>query len=657
MANNIVADAFIELRAQTKEFDKALNDISKKLKKGIDLNIGTKVSEKQVKALEESLKLKPLNLESAGKTFGTSTSKAIEDQSRSVGRSIGAEVIGEIAGNSIIGRGIANQVSKGFKNLPANSLQPLTSSRTASPQLDKVAKLSELGEFTNIDFDSSTKVFKLLDSQLAAGKLSLEQYEQKFANFKAFIGQNNKALANEFKFLGKNLSLASNSSKLAKLDSPGWKDFGRSIKGAGSSLTGFVAKATPVIAVTAGITAGLVKSAQAASKYADTIDNLSKQYSLSLITTQSLKQLTEEAGLSFDTFGGIVTKLRTTQAEAIAGNKTFAESYKAIGLSIEDIATLSPEELLETVSTKLAAGASNAAVYAAGTKLLGEQFGRLQPILNQIGTKGLYGVNQELAKYNDTVDEIVGRDVAGQYWERIGRSFKKFGRDLGGGVLISLPGDYGAALQDALDKRQAQLEIEQEITNQQIEQAGILRNKDSQKQLETERNRLADIKQGNAFYFQQQSILKKTYDRELLLYSLRSSSLGKAVQNLTNGQKYLKTLESQETALIRVNEYYSKQLDIVNRIKGTLTTVAGSALIDAFQQTAVNPSVSSGEFTAAGGPGLNNSRGIEQVVRGSERAIIAAGYQIEKVSTAINLLTEQVEKLKDKLGEPPSPIY
>ena len=69
MANNIVADAFIELRAQTKEFDKALNDISKKLKKGIDLNIGTKVSEKQVKALEESLKLKPLNLESAGKTF------------------------------------------------------------------------------------------------------------------------------------------------------------------------------------------------------------------------------------------------------------------------------------------------------------------------------------------------------------------------------------------------------------------------------------------------------------------------------------------------------------------------------------------------------------------------------------------------------------
>ena len=142
---------------------------------------------------------------------------------------------------------------------------------------------------------------------------------------------------------------------------------------------------TAVAATTAAAVAGgkaFVDGAKATAAYGDKIDKTSQKLGISKKAYQELDYVMNLAGTSMDSMGMGMKTLTNQISAAQKGNKDAIKNFKALGISLNDIKTLSQEDLFK----KTIAGLQN---MEAGTKrsaLANKVFGRsgqeLQPLLN-----------------------------------------------------------------------------------------------------------------------------------------------------------------------------------------------------------------------------------------------------------------------------------
>lgn len=177
------------------------------------------------------------------------------------------------------------------------------------------------------------------------------------------------------------------------LDTAGFKS---GLKDARSALGGFASKLAGAfgISISVGAVTGAVEKILA---YGKRIDDLSQRYQVNAGALQRLGNAAELNGSSLDGVAQGFNKLEISQSRALGGNQHMIKAFAALGVSVDDLRKLSPEEIM----AKLGKSSMNAADMVA---VLGKAALSLRPTLE--------GVANGTIKLGKAIDEVDVKKLA-----------------------------------------------------------------------------------------------------------------------------------------------------------------------------------------------------------------------------------------------------
>lgn len=151
----------------------------------------------------------------------------------------------------------------------------------------------------------------------------------------------------------------------------GLRKFGANIGIVGAAMAGFSAAALT------GLTA-LIKSFAGAG---DEITDAMSVTGLSSDFLQSLKFAAADAGVSFTALIGSLTKFNSFLTKAAAGNKAANKTLSELGLTIQSLMAMSPDQRFKAVADAIAKVPNSAQRAALAVQLLGKTGAKLLPAL------------------------------------------------------------------------------------------------------------------------------------------------------------------------------------------------------------------------------------------------------------------------------------
>lgn len=154
-------------------------------------------------------------------------------------------------------------------------------------------------------------------------------------------------------------------------------------------------------------TGAIASFANQALVAADNVDNLANQLGLTIETTQSLKNVFDEAGIGLEGLNTVMATIRDKQAEAITGNEAAIKSFEALGIAMEDLKGMTPEQALEAVSRNLHMVDESADATKAMFDLLGARGGKMKEALQLAAKDGFGALNESMKEAGRIMEEDV----------------------------------------------------------------------------------------------------------------------------------------------------------------------------------------------------------------------------------------------------------
>lgn len=156
----------------------------------------------------------------------------------------------------------------------------------------------------------------------------------------------------------------------------------KSGKGFSSALAkGLIGGAAAVGTAAAGMVTGIVNGAKGVAEYGDNIDKMSQKIGISAESYQKWDYVMQRAGTSVD---NLKAGMKTLSTAAESGS----DAFDKLGISQEQIASMSHEQLLEATIKGLSGMEEGAERTALATQLLGKAGMDLGPLLNE-GTEAI----------------------------------------------------------------------------------------------------------------------------------------------------------------------------------------------------------------------------------------------------------------------------
>jgi DNA-binding transcriptional MerR regulator len=197
----------------------------------------------------------------------------------------------------------------------------------------------------------------------------------------------------------------------ANLDS-----FNKAIKAAQERINAFSAatenarKAGLALSVAgAAINAAIIKSVSSFAKAGDEVEKMSQRTGISVKALQELKYAANQSGTSLDAVQVSIKKLQTSITEASDGSEQYVKSFSALGLSIEEIKKLAPEEQFRKVAGAIAEIQNPTERAARAVEFFGRSGTDMLPMLAD-GAEGL----QKLRDRASEVGYVMDADAAHQ---------------------------------------------------------------------------------------------------------------------------------------------------------------------------------------------------------------------------------------------------
>lgn len=147
----------------------------------------------------------------------------------------------------------------------------------------------------------------------------------------------------------------------------------------GKAVTGAAKMATGVAASISAAGAAVFAFADNVASVGDTIDKQSQKLGLSAKGYQEWEAVLGHCGASIDSFKG---GMKTLTKAITTGSKDQVAAFQAVGLSMDQVASMSREEVLNAVITGLQGMDESAERTSIATTLLGKAAGELGPLLN-----------------------------------------------------------------------------------------------------------------------------------------------------------------------------------------------------------------------------------------------------------------------------------
>ncbi len=162
------------------------------------------------------------------------------------------------------------------------------------------------------------------------------------------------------------------------------KKFGSSFGGAigtGMKVAGAAAATAAAGMVTLGNS--MVTNAKETAAYGDNVDKLSQKIGISAEAFQEWDYVFSQNGADIGILEGGMKKLSGVVADAAGGSKSAQETFKQLGLSVQDLSGLSQEDIFGRVIEQLQQMPESAERTALASDLLGRSAMELGPLLNQ----------------------------------------------------------------------------------------------------------------------------------------------------------------------------------------------------------------------------------------------------------------------------------
>lgn len=203
-------------------------------------------------------------------------------------------------------------------------------------------------------------------------------------------------------------------------------DFVKGLGKATSSLAGFVDKAKPALLGVGLVMTGLIAKTVA---YADEVADLAEANDIAVATVMALGSALAQAGGKAENAGKMLGALTGKIYQAAEGSKTAQDAFSKVGIGLNDIASLSTEQILDKVIKRLAEMKD----ITMRNALASEIFGRAAKNVNwnQIGGD----LDKLKEKYRDSEEAIKAIGVAADAAQGIYKTFivaiaKGIGEDL-----------------------------------------------------------------------------------------------------------------------------------------------------------------------------------------------------------------------------------
>jgi hypothetical protein len=131
------------------------------------------------------------------------------------------------------------------------------------------------------------------------------------------------------------------------------------------------------------------------------VDDLSKRTGVSASALQAYQFAADQSGVGLETFGKGIQKLTVNLGEAQTGNAAAIKSFTDLGLSVAELATLSPQAAFEKIAAAIAELPNPAQQAAAAVSLFGKSGIDLVPVFQE--GAGFLGQMREEAERLGTV--------------------------------------------------------------------------------------------------------------------------------------------------------------------------------------------------------------------------------------------------------------
>ena len=162
------------------------------------------------------------------------------------------------------------------------------------------------------------------------------------------------------------------------------KNFGESlakgIKAAGAVIGAAFASAT---AATVSVSKKFIEAAKSTAQMGDTIDKQSQKVGFSKKAWQEWDYVLKLAGSDMNTATAGIKTMTNQVDKAKNGNKEAIANFKALGISLKDLKTLSREDIFEKVISGLQEMPESTKRAALANKVLGRSGQELTPLFNQ----------------------------------------------------------------------------------------------------------------------------------------------------------------------------------------------------------------------------------------------------------------------------------
>lgn len=163
-----------------------------------------------------------------------------------------------------------------------------------------------------------------------------------------------------------------------------------------------------VVAGTGAAIGSLMVLANTTADSADKWDKLSLRTGIAVEELQRWGYAAGQSGADITVLETGMKKLSDTMIDAQNGSKTAQSAYEQLGISMADLATMTPEEAFESVMNSLADMEDGALKNSIGNDLLGKSFVELKPLLAE-GSQGM----QDLKNRADELGIVMSEEAVG----------------------------------------------------------------------------------------------------------------------------------------------------------------------------------------------------------------------------------------------------
>lgn len=225
----------------------------------------------------------------------------------------------------------------------------------------------------------------------------------------------------------------------------------RTLNKAGQMLQGFGKQAQLIGAAAAGagaaILAPLIASTFAAASAGDELSKMADRTGASVESLSELRHAAEQSDVSFDQLGGAMHKMQRNLTEARDGNKTAAAAFDELGLSVDALAGMTPDQQLEAIADKIGAIQDPAERTAAAMGIFGKSGADLLPMFTE-GADGIQALRKEA---RDLGLQVSGEDAAaatlfGDTWSNLVATMGAARNQIGFALMPVLTDLVGAAI-------------------------------------------------------------------------------------------------------------------------------------------------------------------------------------------------------------------